>query len=343
MNDATLASASPMYGGCSNRYVCSIVWHPLWVLLLIFRSTDFMNLRQLEHVVALAEEGSFARAAQRVHLSQPALSRSIQTIEEHLGMVLFDRTTREVLITAAGQTVVQRARKVLFEARCLLRDVDLLKHHDIGSVSFGAGPYPAALLLPAALHALAHDHPKLRVNATIDNWQNLLGLLHAERLDFLIVDIRGVPSSSELEVISLPRHRVAWFARNGHPLTQHEMNEVRQLAAYPIVSVPLPETMRESLRKWLRFPPQQEIEFHLICNDVHLLIEYARKTDALVLLTEHAGQELDRTAGLTALSVPSRSPLWLQFAIVHLAGRTLSPASEQTIAAIRGAAAVKSH
>jgi DNA-binding transcriptional LysR family regulator len=325
MNDATLASASPMYGGCSNRYVCSIVWHPLWVLLLIFRSTDFMNLRQLEHVVALAEEGSFARAAQRVHLSQPALSRSIQTIEEHLGMVLFDRTTREVLITAAGQTV------------------DLLKHHDIGSVSFGAGPYPAALLLPAALHALAHDHPKLRVNATIDNWQNLLGLLHAERLDFLIVDIRGVPSSSELEVISLPRHRVAWFARNGHPLTLHETNDVRQLAGYPIVSVPLPETMRESLRKWLRFPPQQEIEFHLICNDVHLLIEYARKTDALVLLTEHAGQELDRTAGLTALSVPSRSPLWLQFAIVHLAGRTLSPASEQTIAAIRGAAAVKSH
>jgi Transcriptional regulator len=99
-----------------------------------------MNLRQLEHVVALAEEGSFARAAVRVHLSQPALSRSIQAIEEHLDMVLFDRSTREVRITPAGQTVVQRARKVLFEARCLLRDVDLLKSHDLGSVNFGSGP-----------------------------------------------------------------------------------------------------------------------------------------------------------------------------------------------------------
>ncbi|MFM0319791.1 LysR family transcriptional regulator [Paraburkholderia nemoris] len=300
-----------------------------------------MNLRQLEHVVALAEEGSFARAAVRVHLSQPALSRSIQAIEEHLDMVLFDRSTREVRITPAGQTVVQRARKVLFEARCLLRDVDLLKSHDLGSVNFGSGPYPAAMLLPAALDELAQSHPNLRINATVDNWKNLLELLHAEQLDFLIVDIRGVPSSSKLETIALPRHRAAWFVREGHPLTGHDPIEVQQLSGYPIISVPLPEAMRESLRKWLRFPPKQEMEFHLTCNDVNVLREYARKTDALLLLTEQTGWERGRSAGLVALSVPSRSHLWLQFAIVHLAGRTLSPAAEQAIMAIKRAAAVK--
>jgi DNA-binding transcriptional LysR family regulator len=300
-----------------------------------------MNLRQLEHVVALAEEGSFARAAQRVHLSQPALSRSIQAIEEHLDMALFDRSTREVRITPAGQTVVQRARKVLFEARCLLRDVDLLKSHELGSVSFGSGPYPAAMLLPAALDELAQSHPSLRINATVDNWKNLLELLDAERLDFMIVDTRGVPTTSNLEVIALPRHRAAWFVREGHPLAQHDPVEIQQLSGYPIVSVPLPETMRESLRKWLRYPPKQEIEFQLTCNDVNVLREYARKTDALLLLTERASWEPELSAGLVRLSVPSRANLWLQFGIVHLAGRTLSPAAEQAIMAIRRVAAVK--
>jgi DNA-binding transcriptional LysR family regulator len=298
-----------------------------------------MNLRQLEHVVALAEEGSFARAAQRVHLSQPALSRSIQSIEEELDMALFDRTTREVQITPAGETVVRRAKKVLFEARCLVRDVDLLRDHSIGSVSFGAGPYPAAIVLPPALDTLAQRHPQLKIEARVDNWKNLLEALYSEALDFLIVDIRGAPTVSEVSVIPLPRHRAAWYVREGHPLARSTTLETQQLQAFPIVSVPLPDPMREALRKWLRYAPRHELEFHLVCNDVNVLQEYARKTDALLLLTTHALRNPSRMAGLVPLSLPSRSPLWLQFCIIHLAGRTLSPAAEQAIRAVQDSAA----
>ncbi|MEK6292999.1 MAG: LysR family transcriptional regulator [Paraburkholderia tropica] len=298
-----------------------------------------MNLRQLEHVIALAEEGSFARAAQRVHLSQPALSRSIQTLEDDLGMALFDRTTREVQITPAGELVVRRAKKVLFEARCLVRDVDLLRNHDIGAVSFGAGPYPAAMLLPAALDALAHHHPQLRINAVVDNWKNLLDALHAETLDFLIVDIRGTQPTSEVNVMTLPRHQAAWFVREGHPLAGRAGLDAHELQAYPVVSVPLPDPMHEALRNWLRYAPNHALEFHLVCNDVNVLQEYARKTDALLLLTTHAMWNPARMAGLVPLSLPTRSPLWLQFGIVHLAGRTLSPAAEQAIRAFQSVAA----
>lgn len=307
---------------------------------IVWFATPLMNLRQLEHVVALAEEGSFARAAQRVHLSQPALSRSIQAIEEVLDMALFDRTTREVVITPAGQTVVQRAKKVLFEARCLLRDVNLLKRHDIGSVRFGVGPYPAAMLLPAALDDLAKHHPKLRINVTVDNWKPLLGLLQTEALDFLMIDIRSIPASSEIDVIALPRQRAAWFVRHDHPLTRQAVVETHQLRDYPIVSVPLPDSMLQALRKWLRYPPNQEMEFHLTCNDVTVLQEYAKKTDALLLLTTHAMWDPSGAIPLVPLSLPARSPLTLQFAIAHLAGRTLSPAAEQSILAIQRVAAV---
>ncbi|WP_322013087.1 LysR family transcriptional regulator [Paraburkholderia sp. J12] len=294
-----------------------------------------MNLRQLEHVIALAEEGSFARAAQRVHLSQPALTRSIQTIEEELDVVLFDRTTREVQITPAGQIVMQRAKKVLFETRCLRRDVDLLKNHELGSVTFGAGPYPAAMLLPAALGELAGTHPRLRINAVVDSWKNVLAALYDETLDFLVMDIRGAQVTSEVNVITLPKYEAAWFVREGHPLARRAGLERRDLQAYPIVSVPLTDPMREALRRWLRFAPNQEMEFQVVCNDVNVLEEYARKTDSLLLLSTQPVWNPAHMKGLVPLAVPTGSPLWIQFGIVYLAGRTLSPAAEQAILAIQ--------
>jgi DNA-binding transcriptional LysR family regulator len=301
-----------------------------------------MNLRQLEHVLALAEEGSFSRAAERVHLSQPALSRSIQAIEEELDTALFDRTTRDVQTTPAGQMVVLRARRVLFETRALVRDIDLMKNHEVGSVSFGAGPYPAAMLLSAALDELAHSYPKIRVNAMVDQWKNLFDALHEETLDFLMVDIRGTQPTSEVNVIALPKQRAAWFVREEHPLAQCDDLDARQLHDYPIVSVPLPDSMREGLRKWLRFAPHHELEFHLVCNDVNVLQEYTRKTDALLLLSTHATWHPSQVPGLVPLALPQRSPLWLQFSIVYLAGRTLSPAAEEAVRAIQRAAEARS-
>ena len=86
-----------------------------------------MNLRRLNHVVALGDTLHFARAAEAAHLSQPAFSRSIQAIESDLGIRLFDRDVGDVRPTPAGEFVIARARKLLFEARCLQRDVDLYR------------------------------------------------------------------------------------------------------------------------------------------------------------------------------------------------------------------------
>jgi DNA-binding transcriptional LysR family regulator len=298
-----------------------------------------MNLRQLEHVIALAEEGGFARAAQRVHLSQPALTRSIQSIEEELEVVLFDRTTREIRITRAGQAVVARARRVLFEARGLVRDVDLIRSGDIGSIGVGVGPYPAAVIIPSALKDLAYMHPKLRLNVCMDSYENLLGALRDEMLDFLVVEVRGTLPSSELDVIVLPRQRAGWFVREGHPLAGRPDVQTHELHDFPIVSVPLPAPIHEGLSKWLRFAPNRQLEFHLICNDVNVLETYARQTDSLLLLANHpAGREA--MTGLVPVALCDRAPLWMQFGIVHLAGRTLSAAAQHAILAIRRSASV---
>src|SRR4051812_32324002 len=91
------------------------------------------------------------QASERVHLSQPAFSRSIQAAEEELGMQLFDRSGAQVACTPAGAFVIERAGRVLLESRRLERDVHLFSAGKIGEVSFGAGPMATAALLPALM------------------------------------------------------------------------------------------------------------------------------------------------------------------------------------------------
>ena len=107
-----------------------------------------MDIKRLKHLVALAEERNFGRAAERVHLSQPAFSRSVQNAEAELGLQLFDRGSLEVSCTSAGSFVIERARKLLFDSRCLERDVSLYRERLIGDLAFGVGPFPAATLVP---------------------------------------------------------------------------------------------------------------------------------------------------------------------------------------------------
>lgn len=133
-----------------------------------------MDLRRLSHVVALADTLHFARAAQAVHLSQPAFSRSIQAIEEDLGIRLFDRETGDVRPTPAGEFVIERARRLLFEARCLQRDVDLYRDSQLGGTAFGVGPLLTATLMPQALQELRRQHPQVALRMEVGNWVQLL-------------------------------------------------------------------------------------------------------------------------------------------------------------------------
>lgn len=84
-----------------------------------------MDLRRLSHFIALVEEGRFAPAAERVHLSQAAFSRSIQALEERVGMQLVDRGPHGITLTQAGDVVLRRARELVFDSSCMMRDLAL--------------------------------------------------------------------------------------------------------------------------------------------------------------------------------------------------------------------------
>lgn len=296
-----------------------------------------MNLKRLEHLIAVAEEGSLAAAARRVHLSQPALTRSLQALESEAGMVLCNRSARGVTLTPAGRLVTDRARRILFETHCLERELALLRQHGTGVVRFGMGPYPAALLLSQVLCTMRHELPQLQLQAEVSGATTLLEEVLAEKLDFAVVARQVIRLAPELLVHDLPPEISGFFVRPGHHLLDRSIT-LKQLRAASLAAVLLPGYAHENLCRLLRCKPGERLPFQVESNDFHVLTDLACRSDTVLLAPTRALQaelEAGRLIQLTGPEVPVMST---QFSVVHLAQRILSPAAERSIAAIEAAA-----
>ncbi len=296
-----------------------------------------INSRRLDHVVALSEEGSFAKAAVRVHLSQPALSRSIQSLEEEFGIRLFDRASRGVTLTPAGKLIVQRARRVLFEARSLERDVELLKTSEAGSLAIGVGPYCAEILLPGLLIEFAQRYPKLSVRIELSDGASLLEQLLDEEVDLVVTDQRGLHMNPRISMFRMPQHEAALYVRQGHPLLLRDRIMTADLRDYPFVSVPVPAFLHDAVRRVMKLRPNEEFSLQTQCNDISVLKALVRGTDAVMFAT--ASTVLRETAEkvLVPLRPADGFAMALEFGLAHLVDRTLSPAAEMAVMMIRDA------
>jgi DNA-binding transcriptional LysR family regulator len=122
---------------------------------------DF-DLRLLRHARALAEEGSFSRAARAQHLTQPALTRSIQELERRTGIKLFDRSKGRVVPTDLGSVFLAQARELLGHAEALDREVATLRGSGTGNLVLGSGTFPTAIFVADAVAAFLRENPASR-------------------------------------------------------------------------------------------------------------------------------------------------------------------------------------
>src|SRR6478735_3313424 len=124
-----------------------------------------MDPRQLEYVVGVVDHGGFTRAAEALHVTQPALSQGIARLEAELGVLLFDRVGRTALLTAAGQAVLEPARQVLRDLRVLRTSVAAVAGLDAGSLEVVALPTLAIDPLARLIGAFRRAHPNVTVRA----------------------------------------------------------------------------------------------------------------------------------------------------------------------------------
>lgn len=287
-----------------------------------------MNLKHLEHWLALAETGSFSRAAEKLHITQSALSRSIQTLEDELGGPLVDRIGKRNELTPLGQVVLARARRIVHDAQELQQGAVALQQGVMGSLRLGLGSGPGALLMTPWLVHMARTHPTVKVSITRGPAELQLQQLRDRVLDALVVDIRRVAPAADLHIEDVTDAPAGMFCRRGHPLLNSAAGRkvpFEALLAYPIASTPLSTEVARILvaRYGPRANPEQLIT--LRCEEISSLVDVVRQTDAVFLGILGAVRELLDRGELVQLPIQPALESGARFALITLAGRTELP------------------
>jgi DNA-binding transcriptional LysR family regulator len=186
---------------------------------------------------ALAEHGSFVRAATALHISQPALSRSIQSLERRFGSELFLRRAAGVVPTDLGRLYIERARELLRLADELDHEVVAYGTLHTGRVNVGGGPYPIESFLGPAAVRFAELYPRVGVKLQASDWDELLRLLRSRELDFFVAEFSTMQREHDIEIAPMPTpHALHFVARAGHPLAAAGGVTVEEMLAWPFVT-----------------------------------------------------------------------------------------------------------
>ena len=159
------------------------------------------TVRQLEYLVALGATLHFRRAAEVAHVSQPGLSAQIRALEDTLGVKLFERDRRHVLLTPAGAEAVERARAVLAALDDLVAAAGARSAPLTGTLRLGAIPTVGPYLLPEILPALRKEYPELRPLIREDHTDRLIAMLDAGELDVLLLALEADLGDAETEAL----------------------------------------------------------------------------------------------------------------------------------------------
>jgi LysR family transcriptional regulator, hydrogen peroxide-inducible genes activator len=198
-----------------------------------------MEIHQLEYLVALAEEGSFTKAAERVFVAQPSLSQQIAKLEREIGQPLFDRLPRGVVPTEAGHRLLEHARRILVELRDAKRRAGELRDRVAGRLTVAAIPTIAPFVLPGLVKRYSERYPDVELAVVEDVTARLLENVERGEVDVALMSSADPPGGVLLEKVGVEpllllapaRHRlarkktVAWDDLHDEPfLVLHEMH-----------------------------------------------------------------------------------------------------------------------
>ncbi|MEZ4448782.1 MAG: LysR substrate-binding domain-containing protein [Nannocystaceae bacterium] len=175
-----------------------------------------LTLRQLQYVVAVADVGSFRGAAERCRVAQPSLSAQVAEVEASLGVRLFERDRRRVLITRAGAAVIERARRLLVDVQELSASARRFADPLAGELRLGVIPTVAPYLLPELAPRLREAFPRLSIVWVEERTAALAARLRGGELDAMLVALEA--DLGEVEHLTLGRDELVLAAPVGHPL-----------------------------------------------------------------------------------------------------------------------------
>lgn len=287
--------------------------------------------RDLDIFLVLAETGSFRRTAAQVHLSQSAVSGVVARLEESLGARLFDRTTRSVHLTAAGQVFVEQAQLLTAQTQEAVQRVQHITQIQTGKVSMAALPSLSATWVPRVMARYATQYPDIALQLHDSLSGPALDLVRAGTVDFALTaanpdyaDLDYTPLSADGFVLLIPlNHRLA---KGRSPLTWLQVAELTH------ISMPLPTSVRQYanaalIEHRIAFKPRYEVE-HIAT--IHAMVKAGLGVAALPeLAAAFVQQEGVVIRRLTAPDI--QRPI----GVVTRRNRSLSPAAQEMVSMLR--------
>ncbi|SAK89901.1 LysR family transcriptional regulator [Caballeronia catudaia] len=188
---------------------------------------------ELEAFVAVAELGSFQKAADRLHLTQPGLSRRIQKLEQALGVELFHRTTRSVALTGVGRQFLPMARQQISQLGTMLSSIREIAEKRFGKVRLASIPTVVNRVLPDVLRLYAEKYPQVGVQIFDGNHDFVLGQVRAGLAEFGISLDPGDDEDLTFEPLLTDRYVLA--VHRGHPWAEQERITLSDLAGTKLI------------------------------------------------------------------------------------------------------------
>jgi DNA-binding transcriptional LysR family regulator len=196
-----------------------------------------MELRHLRYFVAVAEAENVSRAALKLHVSQPALSRQIRDLEDELGFLLLERTAKSVRLTAAGRAFLAESRAVLQRADDAVKTARAIATGGRGELHLGYAPTPTARILPPTLRAFQGALPNVRVKLYDMSTEEMLAGLREGKLQIAFL-VRPTPAMSRGHCFEeLVRDPVRLAVPPGHPFARLRSIPPVRAAAEPWVAL----------------------------------------------------------------------------------------------------------
>jgi LysR family hydrogen peroxide-inducible transcriptional activator len=235
-----------------------------------------MEIHQLRYFVAVADEGSFSRAAAKVRVAQPSLSQQIRKLEAEVGQPLFDRLPRSVVLTEAGRCLIDYARQILASIGDARRCVDELKGEVSGALAVGAIPTIAPYVLPELVVTFQKHYPQVTLEIVEDVTDGITRRIEAGELDVALASTCQPNPSLRRE--SLATEPLLALVPEEHPLAKRHLVEFDDLKSQRFLLLH---------------------EMHCLSQQVNHLLESRRLRPEIAL----AGSQLSTIANMVAASI----------------------------------------
>lgn len=192
-----------------------------------------MDMRRLRYFVAVAEEASFNRAAQKLHMSQPPLSNQIKQLEKELGVLLFERTSRGVRVTEAGELLLEEARRIFVQIDQTVRVVRRVGNGEVGRLTLGFVPSASDEALPPILNDFRGRYPEVELFLREMRPGLIVQRLHDGQIDAGLLYLPLEDPALEVECVL--REPLVLALPENHPLAAEERVGLQKLAGEPFI------------------------------------------------------------------------------------------------------------